>query len=413
MIKNNQSKTGTLIQALLLLFISSLFIVSCDKDDVGVPEIVSIRSTNPAKSDSTFQTALPGEWIVIEGKNFTGLSAIYINEKEVYVNSSYVTDGSIVLLIPADAPTLATQSDVSNTIRLVTATGEVSYDFTLMINPPSVYGISNEMAIAGDKLYITGTNFYVIDSIIFPGGVIVSSGFEVNEEATLITVTVPAGITEGGPVVVKNVFGRALSPSDFNSNNGLLCNFDDKNTYIWGSTLSSDATLYPGANGQFNILKKDDVGPSTWDWWANGMCCATGSASWMTSEEMNENIANWAVKFELYVSKPWDSGFLLVNPNSAWNYTCRYAPWFVGEERTVYQPAGWNTVTLPLSQFRLKGANGDGTATQALSIGNLINADGTASLDIVFINDTHQGIASKLLNVDFGIDNIRVVKLTR
>jgi hypothetical protein len=316
-------------------------------------------------------------------------------------------------LIPSDAPTLAIQPDVSNTIRLVTATGEVSYNFTLMINPPSVYGLSNEMAIAGDKLYITGTNFYVIDSIIFPGGVKVSSGFEVSEGATLITVTVPEGITSGGPVVVKNIFGRALSPSDFNSKTGMLCNFDDKNTYIWGSTVIGDATSYPGANGQFNVLKKDNVGPSTWDWWANGMCCSTGSASWMSAAEMNGNISGWAVKFELFVAKPWDSGYLLLNPNSKWAYTCRFAPWFVNGEQTIFQPAGWNTVTVPLNQFRTKGPDGDGTANQALSIGNLINPDGTATLDIVFINDTHQGIASKLLNVDLGIDNIRVVKLTR
>jgi hypothetical protein len=397
-----------------LLFVSSLFMVACNKDNVGVPEITAIRSTDPAKADSTFTTSLPGAWIVIEGKNFTGLRAIYVNEKEVYVNSSFVTDGSIVLLIPSDAPTLAIQPDVSNTIRLVTATGEVSYNFTLMINPPSVYGLSNEMAVAGDKLYITGTNFYVVDSIIFPGGVKVSSGFEVSEGATLITLTVPEGITTGGPVVVKNIFGRALSPSDFNSKTGMLCNFDDKNTYIWGSTVIGDATSYPGANGQFNVLKKDNVGPSTWDWWANGMCCATNSSSWMTPEEMNDNIASWAVKFELYVAKPWNSGFLLLNPNSSvWDYTYRLAPWLVDGERTIYQPSGWNTVTIPLNLFRTKGANGDGTGDPAISIGNLINPDGTATLDIVFINDTHQGIASKLLNVDFGIDNLRVVKLTR
>lgn len=412
MVKNNQSKIKSLFKALLLLLVSSLFIVACDKDEVGLPEIKSVRSTDPAKADSTFTNSLPGNWIIIEGKNFDGLQSVSINETEVYINSSFVTNEAIVLQIPSDIPTLATNASVSNKIKLVTATGECVYDFIMMISPPVVYSLSNEMAPAGEKLYISGANFYVIDSIIFPGGVIVSSGFEINDGANLIAVTVPEGITEGGAVVVKNVFGRALSPGDFNSKKGLLCNFDDKNTYIWGSTVLSNDGTYPGASGQFNQMKSDDVGPGSYDWWSNFKCCSIDSSLWISPENMTDNIADWAIKFELFVAKPWNSGCLLLNANNGWVYTARYAPWVVNEERTDFQTSGWITVSIPLNEFRTKGT-ADGNGLQAKSLANLVTSRGTAFLTIMFINDAQQGIDPKLISIDFGIDNIRVVKLAR
>jgi hypothetical protein len=409
--KNIQTTGKKAIHLAMLLVGAILFLIACNKDQVGLPEIYSVRSTNPEKADSTFTSAFPGNWIIVEGKNFTGLKAVYINEQEVYINTAYVSDGSVVLLIPPDVPTLATQAEVSNSLKMITNTGEVNYSFSIMINPPVIYGISNEMAVEGELITLYGINFYVIDSVIFPGGVIISSGFEVNETATTLTVNVPEGLTEGGPLAIKNVFGRAVSTSSFNDETGMICNFDNLNTYIWGSNVVSDNGNYPGARGQFNQIKVSDVGPNSFSWWEDGKCCAIGSSQWITPENMGDNLADWALKFELFVGKPWDSGCLLINPANAWIYTYRYNPWVVDGVRTEYKPNGWQTITIPFSEFKTKGTNGDGTGNKATSLSNIVSAEGNAEMTIMFINDAQQGVESKLISIDFGIDNIRVVKI--
>ena len=64
-------------------------------------------------------------------------------------------------------------------------------------------------------------------------------------------------------------------------------------------------------------------------------------------------IANYAIKFELYIRKPWSAGaiWIMLGDWYKWNnYMTRYEPWLTAPNFTV--PAtGWQTITIPLTQF--------------------------------------------------------------
>jgi len=88
------------------------------------------------------------------------------------------------------------------------------------------------MALAGSTLVIYGSGFYGISKVIFPGNIAVTN-FSVSG-ITKITVTVPSGITSGGPLQVVGTYGTGTSVLLFNDYaTGMLTTFDDAN-YSWG-----------------------------------------------------------------------------------------------------------------------------------------------------------------------------------
>jgi hypothetical protein len=68
---------------------------------------------------------------------------------------------------------------------------------------------------------------------------------------------------------------------------------------------------------------------------------------------------------------------------------------------------GWQTVTIPLTNFKGKDANNnDGMGASAASLKALTGNSGAGAIDIMFINNSTTAIA----NFDMAIDNVRIVK---
>ena len=65
-----------------------------------------------------------------------------------------------------------------------------------------------------------------------------------------------------------------------------------------------------------------------------------------------------AIQFEIYVPEPWsESGFLKICGQNGfnggeWERDCyNYVPWLVGGKIVPFQTTGWQTVTVPFSEF--------------------------------------------------------------
>ncbi len=401
------------IRALILFLAGSIILISCKKEEQGPPVITQVRLPDPDKADSTFTQADPGTLIVIQGENLGGLLHVYFNNYEASFNSVFSTDNNIIVRIPDEAPTEVIDPDVPHEIRIVTNHGEATYTFSLTPPPPEIYYISNENAMPGDEIFILGADFYLVEKIIFPGD-IETTDFTVNRSAKTITVTVPQGATEAGKIKIVTTYHTVEAPMSFNdlSGEGVLCNFDDINSYIWGCQISSDDIAFPGARGNFAQLVNTNIGPGNYTWWEGNRVCFLDSIQTIAPENLGDVFSQYALKFEMYVKEIWNTGNITIVTKD-WEYRYIFAPWLIDGVRADLVTDGWITYVISLTEFR----NNEGTGDPAKAFKDIFWENGTARIGMAYMNTTpdpnnDEADAITLDNLSIGIDNIRVVKIS-
>ncbi|UCH13950.1 MAG: IPT/TIG domain-containing protein [Bacteroidales bacterium] len=403
-----------IIKILILFVIGNIIFISCKKEEPGPPVITQIRLPDPDKADSTFTQADPGTLIVIQGENLGGVLHVYFNDYEASFNSVFTTDNNIIIWIPGEAPTEVIDPDVPHEIRVVTDHGEATYTFVLTPPPPGIFYISNENAPSGEDIFILGSDFYLIEKIVFPGD-LETSDFTVNKSASMIEVTVPEGLSDTGRIAIVTSYHTVESPMPFNnlSQEGTICNFDNINTYIWGCQIISDNTTFYGARGNFAHLVSSDVGAGNYTWWEDNRVCYLAEMQQIISpENMGDLFTEYALKFEIYVKEIWNTGQITIVTEDDWNWRYIYSPWLINGVRTDFVTDGWITVVIPLTEFR----DGEGTGDPATSFSDILASDGTGHIGLAFMNttpdpDNVEADAILLENLSIGIDNIRVVNI--
>lgn len=407
-----KSSQFTLLSRYYWIVLISVFgLTACQDDELsggGTPLIKQVRLINPDKKDSTFVKALPGTLIVIQGENLQSVLKAYFNDYEAPFNAVYNTANNLIITIPADAPTEATKANVSNKIKLLTTHGETTFDFILLPPPPAISSISNENALGGSTLTLYGTNFYLVQKIVFPGNIEVTN-FTSSSDGSSISLTVPNNVTTTGTLKVITKYGQSESIGIFGLRKGasVLCNFDDQNTFSWGCNVGSDASKYPGNTGTFAVMEFNNVGKGDMGWWNGGRSINTNPVQWVAQSELNASLDSYAVKFEIFIKEKWNAGTIILAKDYSWNYVARYEPWKVGDNVVDVQTQGWQTVTIPLTQFKTKADGIDGTGNPPASIVSLVGGSGNGSLHFLFVNDGTNTVGT----FNAAIDNIRVVKI--
>lgn len=398
------------IKFIFLFFALGCMLVQsgCKKDNKGgQPAIRQIRAIDPSPNDSVLTQAGPGQTIVIQGSNLVTTTQIYFNGYPAPFNSALFTDVDLVVTIPADMPFASLDQGQLNTIRIVTSFGEITYTFPIVPPPPVISSMSNEMAVAGDKVTLYGNNFFFIDKVIFPGNIEVTTDLVTNISGTTLELTIPAGITQGGTIQVVNQYGTGTSILLFNDLvTGVLCNFDNVNTFSWGSPVKDDAVLFPGNRARYAHLKQDNIGANNWDWWNGNRGIITNPVNWVPAANVNDPAASFAMKFEVYIKEAWTTGCMYIGPppDDTWKFLNRFEPW---KNTPGFKTDGWVTITIPLNQFKNKaddGTNGAGPA--ATTVADIIDGINEV-VKFMFVNDT----ATPIDKMDMAIDNIRVVKI--
>ncbi len=489
----------------IFLILAGVVFFSCKKDNSGSsgqPVITQVRAVDSTRRDSTFDQALPGALIVIQGNNLGGLQKVYFNDTAAYFNPVYATSTNIIINIPSTAQTAATNPNVPSTIKVVTDHGTATYSFKLYLDPPyinsisfdnsgtlvyidggnfegiqkitfptansdtalsytvnktytqiiaeippatalkdslrvyctfgmgayaypppmSISSVSNENGVAGTTITVNGTNFVGIDQVLFPGN-IPGTNLQVMG-VTQLSVTVPSGITAPDSLRVVGALGTTASPQLFDSyltypSPGYLSTFEQQwatdNTSFVGWTggyadAPTAATNYPGATGAVGVLQQGsqmsaNAGPTSQ---GNSGLLQLNDVPWVTNS--SASISGYSLKFEVYVRSVWKAGEIWISLGDwyAWtSYTARYAPW-TSADGGKFQPDGWTTVTIPLSQFIAGNEYWQTSWNTSGSPASKFSDYPSTALVFMIAND--QASVVPVNSIDIAVDNIRIVK---
>jgi hypothetical protein len=159
-----------------LTIIAAIVLGSCIKDDDGIPKVnsngtpvitkVYLLDTLARIRDSSIVGADPYKLLVISGENLGGVKTVSFNGFSTSFNPTYNTDKSLIIRLPAEAPTGA---KASNKLMVVTANGEATFDFRI-IAKAAVYS-ADKITFGADRgdVTLTGKNFEDVSSVMLSG----------------------------------------------------------------------------------------------------------------------------------------------------------------------------------------------------------------------------------------------------
>lgn len=408
--KKHSGLMAGMLAALLCLLLSC----SKNNDLSGPPVITKVTLLDSTLQDSSFTTALPGTLILITGQNLGGVVNVSFNGQNAYSNPTYNTNTHIILTIPDNAPTEATDPKVPNEIKVTTSHGEVVYSFVIDIPPPAITAISNENALPGDSLIIYGSSLFLIESITLPGGKEITA-FAGNEAGTRVGLIMPDLGTDTGRLVIHAKYGNAMSDGPLNdhASGDVISNLTNDgetgeppvfNWAWWGANRTSDPALFPGTRGAYLQNIFGGVGANDGGWWNGNRSGNFNDVPMFTAEVLKKEASQYALKFEVNTKEPWTAGINVLRFNDT--YAFRYQPWLTAENQTFDTKNKWQTVTVKLSDFKLTADGIEGTGAGAATMGDLLKPDGAVMFGYRIITE-----AAGVEVYNTAYDNFRIVKI--
>lgn len=403
------------------------------KETAGVPTVDFVRY---ADKDVVITQAAMEETICIVGENLTSVHDIYFNDQPAILNTSFMTEKTLMVQIPKNLPTI--QDDKMHLITRDSAV--VLYDFKVLPPLPKVDGMSNEWAKEGEKVTISGSYLFAPLTVQFPG----ADPVEItSSNGSSFSLVVPAG-SQPGKIKVTTASGTAQSVFMYKDTRGMLFDFDgmtglDNHGWNGHKSRDDDGT---GVNGRF-FQFGDGVTELTGAWEESQFSFVYWPGSWNVPENYMDgdwhtprlcdmvDFTGWknmALKFELYVpsSNPWNNTPMMIvfggvdlisfgdvtvdiygNQCAGQNNTYMngneaprafFMPWEA--TGTFDTEDHWVTVTIPLSEVNL-GWNGTAVTKE-------VNADSFSSCWFFICNgglDLPEASCTPIIK----IDNVRAV----
>lgn len=398
------------ILQLCYIFVALLF-AACEEGDTNPPRITEIRNYADSPNDTLITTLVPGQWVVITGKNLSDAIGIAFNGIPADFNAALFSDTYAIVQVPSVIPFPSLPEDDLNTIEYATASGSTIFEFPIVAGPPTLTGVLNENPVAGERVVIFGTNLFLTSELVFAGTVI--TDFTEVDNGTSISFVMP-DVSTSGPVSVTTASGSVSS--FFSMNNyatDVLCNFDNISPVGWGgwgTTIGEDPEEFPNNNGKYGVLNVGILNPWDWGTWNYDRMIRTDALEWMPVDNLIDPVGSWAVKFEINVPGKWNKGTTLFVTSENNDYRASFRPWRVSETATAdfTTEGNWVTVTIPLSQFHTGWNIDDANAQFATSISQLLNPEGKAEFAIYTMN-VSDGPSTTALYA--AIDNMRIVKI--
>lgn len=368
------------IKYISFLSAAVLGLLSCDRVDYpdrfrvtdGVPEVYSVRY---ADRDITVTSAYMDEVLCLLGQNLRSVNELWFNDQKAILNTSYITDNTLIVSVPKVLPTVQTDK-----MYLVTAAKDtVKVDFKVLPPVPVVNSMSFEYAEAGETVTITGNYFYEPLTVEFTGAEAEKIS---NLTFSSFDVVIPAG-AQPGKIKVTTESGTGQSGFQWKDDRGMLFTFDDARTGVnaWHKqVVQEDGDSFSGKylllySDVENALKADGT-----DWADTGYHFEYWPGNWASPETFNDpggeklndlvdfsDFSNMALKFEMRIpaEHPWtgcpmqiyfastDMCTVGTANNSYFHDTALslpralYRPWLAtGSFDTGGQ---WITVTLPIA----------------------------------------------------------------
>lgn len=433
-------------------FVAALAMMGCfmtacedqpDKYEIadGVPTLKYVRSPLPEEADSLLVGAYLGNTVCLVGDNLRSIYELYFNDQKATLNTSYMTDHTVLVDIPKNIP-----EEVTNKIYMVTKSGaKVDFDFSVMVPAPVVSSMSCEYAPAGSEAVLYG-DYFVDDpnvplTISMPGDITVEGEQITSITKTAIKFIVPEGAVQGN-IRVKSIYGTGQSVFQYKDTRNILFDWDGKyeGALAAGNSWNGDnekkgqiLASVPSVDGKYMVMGPATLSGGQWQtpgeylmmYWpdpnATEGCVPLYNLPQFKKMLEDYKIEELALKFEVYVptSNPWMAEgmqirFTSLDEVSMSNQTQDYiwnddesheegkAPrgvWVPWEETGSYDTNNqWVTVTLKMSEFNklVSGLASDTEFTQ----------DRFAGLSIFLRGG---GVDGKECEPIICMDNIRVV----
>ena len=386
-------------------FVAALAMMGClmtacedqpDKYEIadGVPTLKYVRSPLPEEADSLLVGAYLGNTVCLVGDNLRSIYELYFNDQKATLNTSYMTDHTILVDIPKNIP-----EEVTNKIYMVTKSGaKVDFDFNVMVPAPVVSSMSCEYAPAGSEAVLYG-DYFVDDpniplTISMPGDITVEGEQITSITKTAVKFIVPEGAVQGN-IRVKSIYGTGQSVFQYKDTRNILFDWDGKyeGALAAGNSWNGDnekkgqiLASVPSVDGKYMVMGPATLSGGQWQtpgeylmmYWpdpnATEGCVPLYNLPQFKKMLEDYKIEELALKFEVYVptSNPWMAEgmqirFTSLDEVSMSNQTQDYiwnddesheegkAPrgvWVPWEETGSYDTNNqWVTVTLKMSEF--------------------------------------------------------------
>lgn len=426
-------------------FVAALAMMGCfmtacedqpDKYEIadGVPTLKYVRSPLPEEADSLLVGAYLGNTVCLVGDNLRSIYELYFNDQKATLNTSYMTDHTILVDIPKNIP-----EEVTNKIYMVTKSGaKVDFDFNVMVPAPVVSSMSCEYAPAGSEAVLYG-DYFVDDpnvplTISMPGDITVEGEQITSITKTAIKFIVPVGAMQGN-IRVKSIYGTGQSVFQYKDTRNILFDWDGKyeGALAAGNSWNGDnekkgqiLPSVPSVDNNYMVLGTTFLSGGQWDtppeytmmYWpdlnATEGCVPLYDLPQFKKMLEDYTIEELALKFEVYVptSNPWMAEgmqimFTSLDEASIQKHNNDYfyqtetprGVWVPWEETGSYDTGDqWVTVTLKMSEFN-KQLSGVVSETE-------LTKEKLAGLSIFLRGG---GVDGKECEPIICIDNIRVV----
>lgn len=427
---------------------SAALLTSCedqpDKFELtgGTPVIKYIRMPYLAQADSLIVEASLSSVICLVGDNLTSIKEMYFNDQRAQLNTSYITNNTLLVQVPEGIP-----NEVSDKIFMVTSGQDtVSHDFHVVVPKPIVSSMSCEFVKPGSLASIYGN--YFVDDPNVPLKVILPDGQEVTEFTSFtqsaINFIMPECTTEG-PISVASIYGETASSFHYLDTRGIMFDFDGLtglgNNGWHPRDILSDETSIMGNFVQLGngtaVMSEDggwDDGNFAFEFWCgswdNPQNITSGAGMALNNLVDFTDFENMSLKFEMFIPSayPWSAGGMQIcfegvdkvtlsgNPIDGFTTVAgANASIFNGDNgmgtwgRAIYRPWAtegsfhtndeWITVTIPINNFVY---DREGAPTDDIPK----SADDFASLTIFVVGGGVNGTACTPI---IKIDNIRAV----
>lgn len=354
--------------------------------------------------------ANPGDSVFLFGTNLVLVQSLSYAGTDVTSFHSNLDGTSLGFLMPALQPT--------DQILLTTKAGLVTFKIEAT---PTITGVSNENAIAGDSVYVYGTYLRNIQSFTFGGATITSS--QSSADGSSVGFVMPS-ISTSGPVSITTQFGSVTTVynvNDIGTGTGSISNWEWSGNFNWqwwggANVFSGDPNSgwppynvdFPGNSSLYMVLKNNVLISGEGNTWSN-YAILMNAVQWVPAASMNDPIDNWAFKFEVNIPQPWNGGTIDIQSSDA-TYIARWEPWQTSATTTApYTSKGWKTITIPFSVFRKTDATlGEGKGASITKFADLLGSSGNSACTMYIHNYSTSSTATGFYGA---FDNVRVVKI--
>lgn len=155
-----------------------ILLLACEKEDMMNPPVVTdVLNYAASPDDTVVHTLNTGQWVVLLGKNLSGVSQVYFGSVSATINNTFFTDESIVVQVPS-IPFQSVPPDKLNEIIVVSEGGIATYQVNI-VGPPVITHVRNYAAspndtiltsiIPGQQINLIGYNLKYATSISFQG----------------------------------------------------------------------------------------------------------------------------------------------------------------------------------------------------------------------------------------------------